>query len=409
MLTIIEYIGNSAGSRAIVSRGRRRRRRALPPPARVDLEPVPVVSLAVSLDSLGMSDVELDGDVAALLREFPALAREANGRVRCTLTGHVMTAKPEVVRPYVEGKKFAAALAKDKELAGLKEFEPHIVRSKYHPGKLFCRITGRYLQAKESAVVQHSSGRRFERGVEMLTRGDAPGAKKKLLVERPPEEVEEEKKEKLEKERAKAEEAREAKAKAREAKAKARVPATGPRDASDGAASADDPAKAAARERLRVNGGFSEELGCWVPPAHIIDSDKDEDEDSDSDEDEDDSDADSSEGDSDSSDSGEEGASSEDDVLMPSVRAPNFAKIMAKVKRSGAKPGVVTARAPRGVVEREPKAETGAGGGGGGGGGPRGGEEDDAFDWGGDARGGGQKRSAGKARGPARAKRGKIA
>ena len=95
-----------------------------------------------------------------------------------------------------------------------------------------------------------------------------------------------------------------------------------------------------------MNGGFSEELGCWVPPAHIIDSD--EDEDSDSDEDEDDSDADSSEGDSDSSDSGEEGASSEDDVLMPSVRAPNFAKIMAKVKRSGAKPGVVTARAPRG-------------------------------------------------------------
>ena len=61
-----------------------------------------------------MSDVELDGDVAALLREFPALAREANGRVRCTLTGHVMTAKPEVVRPYVEGKKFAAALAKDR-------------------------------------------------------------------------------------------------------------------------------------------------------------------------------------------------------------------------------------------------------------------------------------------------------
>ena len=150
-----------------------------------------------------------------------------------------------------------------------------------------------------------------------------------------------------------------------------------------------------------MNGGFSEELGCWVPPAHIIDSD--EDSDSDSDEDEDDSDADSSEGDSDSSDSGEEGASSEDDVLMPSVRAPNFAKIMAKVKRSGAKPGVVTARAPRGVAERA-KAETGRAGAARGG---RGGEEDDAFDWGGDARGG-QKRSAGKARG-LRAKRGKTA
>ena len=126
-------------------------------------------------------------------------------------------------------------------------------------------------------------------------------------------------------------------------------------------------------------------------------------------EDEDDSDADSSEGDSDSSDSGEEGASSEDDVLMPSVRAPNFAKIMAKVKRSGAKPGVVTARAPRGVVEREPKAETGAAAAAAAAAAGGGGEEDDAFDWGGDARGGGAKRSAGKARGPARAKRGKTA
>ena len=338
-----------------------------------------------------MSDVELDGDVAALLREFPALAREANGRVRCTLTGHVMTAKPEVVRPYVEGKKFAAALAKDKELAGLKEFEPHIVRSKYHPGKLFCRITGRYLQAKESAVVQHSSGRRFERGVEMLTRGDAPGAKKKLLVERPPEEVEEEKKEKLEKERAKAAEAREAKAKAREAKAKARVPATGPRDASDGAASADDPAKAAARERLRVNGGFSEELGCWVPPAHIIDSD--EDEDSDSDEDEDDSDADSS-GRLRLVRLGEGGVLRGRRADAERSRA-ELRENYGQVKRSGAKPGVVTARAREGSssASRRPRR---AGGGGGGGGGR--GEEDDAFDWGGDARGGGQKRSAGKAR-----------
>ena len=45
------------------------------------------------------------------------------------------------------GKKFAVALAKEKELDDLKEFEPHIVRSKYVPGKLFCRITGRYVQA----------------------------------------------------------------------------------------------------------------------------------------------------------------------------------------------------------------------------------------------------------------------
>ena len=122
-----------------------------------------------------------DADIDALLREFPALGRTEDGRVRCALTGHVMACKPEVVRPYVKGKKFAAALAKMKEAESLKEYEPHIVRSKFLPDKLFCRITGRYVQARESAVVQHSAGRRFARGVEMLT--DGSGAK--LLTEKP--------------------------------------------------------------------------------------------------------------------------------------------------------------------------------------------------------------------------------
>ena len=124
------------------------------------------------------------GDLEALLREFPSLARLDDGRVRCALTGHVMAPRPEAVQPYVRGKKYAAALAKDKHMESLKEFEPHIVRSKYHPDKLFCRITGRLVQAKESSVVQHSTGKRFERGIELLTGGEG-----KLLDERPPEEV----------------------------------------------------------------------------------------------------------------------------------------------------------------------------------------------------------------------------
>ena len=71
------------------------------------------------------------GDIEALLREFPSLARLEDGRVRCALTGHVMAPRVEAVQPYVRGKKYAAALAKDKHMESLKEFEPHIVRSKY--------------------------------------------------------------------------------------------------------------------------------------------------------------------------------------------------------------------------------------------------------------------------------------
>lgn len=55
------------------------------------------------------------GDIEALLREFPSLARLEDGRVRCALTGHVMAPRVEAVQPYVRGKKYAAALAKDKQ------------------------------------------------------------------------------------------------------------------------------------------------------------------------------------------------------------------------------------------------------------------------------------------------------
>ena len=124
-------------------------------------------------------------EVEALLREFPALGRTEDGRVKCSLTGHVMHAKPEVVRPYVRGKRFTQASAKARAMDALKQFEPHIVRSAFLPDKLFCRITGRYLAANERAVAQHSAGRRFERGVEALSRlKTETGAKNVLLTER---------------------------------------------------------------------------------------------------------------------------------------------------------------------------------------------------------------------------------
>ena len=266
-----------------------------------------------------MGGADGDADIDALLREFPALGRTEDGRVRCALTGHVMACKPEVVRPYVKGKKFAAALAKEKEAETLKEYEPHIVRSKFLPDKLFCRITGRYVQARESAVVQHSAGRRFARGVEMLT--DGSGAK--LLTEQPPGEADAERERAEEAKRAAAAEKRAAAAAAAEAKRAARRAAK----------TSEDPKLVAERERIRVNGGFSQEMGCWVPPAHVIYSDSELEDD---DEDE--------EGSESASDS------EEDDVLMPTVRAPNFAKIMARV-RSSARRGGVFAERPKGGVE----------------------------------------------------------
>ena len=230
-------------------------------------------------------------EVEALLREFPALGRTEDGRVKCSLTGHVMHAKPEVVRPYVRGKRFTQASAKARALDALKQFEPHIVRSAFLPDKLFCRITGRYLAANERAVAQHSAGRRFERGVDALSRlKTETGAKNVLLTERDP---------------------RVAEAQSREAAAKREAEA--------------DPRAAAERERLRVNGGFSKDLGCWVPPAHLLETDSDEEEEA----------RERSGGASDDEESDEESAESESsDDDAPDARMPNFAKIAARIESS---------------------------------------------------------------------------
>ena len=298
------------------------------------------------------------GDIEALLREFPSLARLEDGRVRCALTGHVMAPRVEAVQPYVRGKKYAAALAKDKHMESLKEFEPHIVRSKYHPDKLFCRITGRLVQAKESAVVQHSTGKRFERGIELLTSGEG-----KLLDERPPEELLAER-ERSEKARKVASEAkRRAAAEAAAARKRmAKVP-----DEDDESEEKLDPKVAAERERIRINGGFSKEMGCWVPPAHVLESESESDE----------SESESESGSDAEFDEFQEGSDSEDDVLNPEVRMPNLAKITNRVKNSVKK----SRDAPVVVAEGKQRGEVTAGGG-------------DAFDWtqsSGDERAGGKK------------------
>lgn len=324
--------------------------------------------------------------IEALLAEFPALVRVEDGRVKCSLTGHVMSARPEAVKPYVKGKKFAAALAKEKDLQGLKQFEPHIVRSEYVPGKLFCRITGRYVQAKEAAVVQHSTGKRFERGVEMLTGGKGG----KLMTERPPEELEAERKLAEEKQKA-AVEAKNNKSAATKRREKGQKRKDGDKEEDDTPAPV-DPRAAAERERLRVNGGFSKEMGCWVPPAHIIDSDEDDDVENSEDEEQSSDEEDADEYEEEDSSEDDDSEDEEDDILCPTVRMPNFAKIMAKVKQSGKKAVVIAPtlqqRRPKqlnGTVPMNTKARPEA-------------SRDDGFDWNADAKSASTSRQRGATR-----------
>ena len=92
-------------------------------------------------------------------------------------------------------------------------------------------------------------------------------------------------------------------------------------------------------------------------PAHVIYSDSELEDDDQEDEEsvldsEDDEEGSESESDSEEDEEGSASAtdSEEDDVLMPTVRAPNFAKIMARVKSSAKRGGVFVER-PKGGVE----------------------------------------------------------
>jgi hypothetical protein len=163
------------------------------------------------------------------------------------------------------------------------------------------------------------------------------GAKSVLLTERDPKEKDEERR---------AEETRrvrEAEAKARSARAENAKAAAAKRSAE---APGEDPKEAAERERLRVNGGFSKELGCWVPPAHILETDS-EDEDEDEDVSEDDSGGESEsecEPESESKSETESESESESDLetdVVPTVQAPNFAKISTRIKSSANRSGGV--------------------------------------------------------------------
>lgn len=75
---------------------------------------------------------------------------QSDAKTRMWQCLHLFLLRPRsyhLLSPARRGKKYAVALAKERDLDGLKQFAPHIVRSQFVPGKLFCRITGRYVQA----------------------------------------------------------------------------------------------------------------------------------------------------------------------------------------------------------------------------------------------------------------------
>lgn len=177
----------------------------------------------------------------AVAPHFPSrLEPTEDGRVRVVCSAHVLPASADAVAKHVQGKKFQRLVQQHATRDGLvEEYKPYLVVSRRDPSKLFCRVTGRLLQATEAAVVAHSEGKAFNTGLEKLQQG------LKLIREPDPSYV--------------------APAERDEQKPKEKKPKEKRKEADD-----DD----------------DEEPECWVPPDHVIDSDLTPPEESDDEDDE---------------------------------------------------------------------------------------------------------------------------
>lgn len=263
---------------------------------------------------MSAAGVEALRDAVRAVAPCATLSTSVDGettRVTCEETGHGVSWKDEGGREgatvalvaHVGGKKYATALREKEKRATLAQYAPHIVESKYVPGYVFCRLTGSRIKANEEAVVRHASGKRFSRA------HAAAMAKKNALLE--------------EKDPATEAEERKAKADAQAARAKSNAEA---KEEKTKKLMEEKMKRRAEKKRRRDNGGFDENMGCWVPPHRDIESDESDE----SDEEDECSDAENAEegtqNDLEDDFYDDEDSSDDDENLIATVQAPGAPK-----------------------------------------------------------------------------------
>uniref|UniRef100_UPI00398EE1DA surfeit locus protein 2 n=1 Tax=Pristiophorus japonicus TaxID=55135 RepID=UPI00398EE1DA len=106
-------------------------------------------------------------EIAAFLRQHPALRPGDNNRVKCSLTGHEMPCQLAELQAYTKGKKYQRLVTK--ETFNYSQFEPHIIPSTKHPQQLFCKLTIRHLNKIPQHVLRHVNGKRYQKALRKYT------------------------------------------------------------------------------------------------------------------------------------------------------------------------------------------------------------------------------------------------
>jgi hypothetical protein len=74
-----------------------------------------------------------------LLRDHPCLTLQTNNKILCSVTGHEMNPRPDVVGAHINGKKYLRSL--EWYNYDYSEFLPYIIPDKSNEKKLFCRVS----------------------------------------------------------------------------------------------------------------------------------------------------------------------------------------------------------------------------------------------------------------------------
>ncbi|KAK2188466.1 hypothetical protein NP493_131g02037 [Ridgeia piscesae] len=105
-------------------------------------------------------------EIADILADNPALEIIQDGeKVRCTLSGHEMPAKKDVLESYISGKKYQR-LRKLTE-SDIENYQCHLVPStkKWRKNQLFCLLTMRHLNNTAVHIRRHVDGKRFQKAL----------------------------------------------------------------------------------------------------------------------------------------------------------------------------------------------------------------------------------------------------
>ncbi|XP_067662778.1 surfeit locus protein 2-like [Haliotis asinina] len=133
----------------------------------------------------------LPKEIKELLEKYPVLEHvQDSNKIKCTLSGHEMPCKPDIVSGYVNGKKFIK-LYKDKEY-NYDRLKPHLVPStkKHHEHQLFCLLTFTHINKTPTAVDRHLKGRKYGKALKRWTKCQETGEAFRPLRKRKREEDE---------------------------------------------------------------------------------------------------------------------------------------------------------------------------------------------------------------------------